>query len=101
MTDAVTASVEAAIAALPAVLAPFDLGPAVPFRLPPWPRHMAGCWYERGTGWGRYGPDGREPVPAEVIADAGLPAVVDLPEGLNTVLLQAEPFRNLVPRRQP
>jgi hypothetical protein len=90
-----------ALAGLPADTVPFDLGPREPFCLPPWPPHMAGCWYERDEGWGRYGPNGREQVPAEVIADAGLPAVVDLPDGLNTVFLTAEPFRNLVPRRQP
>jgi hypothetical protein len=65
-----------ALAGLPADTVPPDLGPTEPFHLPPWPPHMAGCWYERGVGWGRYGPDGRETVPAEVIADAGLPAAV-------------------------
>lgn len=87
------------LAEIPDDLIPFDLGPTEPFHLP-WPPHMAGCWYERDKGWGRYGPDGHEPVPAEVIADAGLPAVVELPDGLNAVFLTAEPFRNLIPRRQ-
>jgi hypothetical protein len=90
-----------ALAGLPADTIPFGLGPTEPFTLPPWPPHMTGCWYERGKGWGRYGPDGRETVPAEVIADAGLPAALDLPDGLNVVFLTAEPFRNLVPRSQP
>lgn len=80
---------------------PFDLGTPTTLSLPPWPPHMAGCWYARGTGWGRYGPDGREPVPAEVIADAGLPAEVDLPDGINVVFLHGQPFRNLIPRRRP
>lgn len=88
------------LAGLPTDTVPFDLGPTEPFALPPWPPHMAGCWYERDLGWRRYGPDGREPVPPEVIADAGLPATLELPDGLNAVYLRAEPFRNLIPRRQ-
>lgn len=89
------------LAGIPDGVAPIDLGPRDRIALPPWPPHMAGCWYERDKGWGRYGPEGRESVPAEVIADAGLPVTIDLPDGLNMLVLQAEPFRNLVARKQP
>jgi hypothetical protein len=97
--DDLTASIEAAIEALPTDLVPFDLGCSTVLSLPPWPPLLAGAWYERGKGWGWYGADGeREQVPVGIIVDAGLPTEVNLPDGLNTLFLHGQPFRNLIPR---
>lgn len=69
-----------------------------PFR---WPLLLEGAWYQRDGGWHWYGLDGnREPVPAGVVEDAGLPAILELEEGINLVFLCSEPIRNVIPRRQ-
>jgi hypothetical protein len=92
------------LAGLAADLVPMDLtwGQVEPSGWT-WPTWLAGAWYQRGSdtqaeGWHRHGPHGREPVPAEVIVEAGVPAVLRLPGGMNMLVLQAQPVRNLIPR---
>lgn len=68
-----------------------------------WPSNLEGAYYTRGIGWSRpvRQPDGRiqhEPIPLDTTRAAGLPDHPELLDGINTLFLQSEPLRNLIPR---
>lgn len=71
-----------------------------------WPAHLEGACYMRDTGWTRLvrqpdGTPGREPVPVNELAAAGLDEHPEMPNGITTLVLRSQRFQNLIPRRQP
>lgn len=71
-----------------------------------WPAPLEGACYTREAGWTRRvpGPDGSvrvEPVPLGELQAAGLDEHPEMQDGLRMLVLQSQPFQNLIPRRQP
>lgn len=71
-----------------------------------WPAALEGACYTREDGWFRpfRQSDGRilrTPVPADEIADAGLPEHPELDEWTKMLILNSQPLQNLISRRQP
>ena len=69
-----------------------------------WPAHLEGAYYTREDGWFHAirQPSGkirRDPIPATVIANAGLDEHPAMEPWQTTLVLRSQPFQNLIPRR--